>query len=1181
VTNNIKKDSNIILSLDIGKSSIGFALVNKNDNYKLINGGVRIFDAPETAKDEVSLSKKRGEFKRLRNSNKNRFERIKKVVKCLLKYNILDNKKIANYTSKKVQQLPKSKKKHLFYIKTAEYLFNKKSKANDILNLRVKALEKKLTPLELARLLYSVNKHRGVTYDEIRQTSDSAKSSLSDDQKNLQNGFKRYKNEFQENSNQYKTVGEYLYKNYSDRFRNKEKTSKSKKTIKDYYLFSIPRDDLKNELEIIFDTQISFGNEYVNEGFKSEFIEAFLWEKESPNYDTLVAPCFYNENEKSASKHHIASLLYIALEKLHNIRYRKTGTKDYDNLSIEQIKNIIKNSIAIKRGVVNKDGLSYIGLKKILGLEDLEFKGILDESKIALSFSTYIQIANILELDFDLLEEFKDENSFLHNDLVKIINILVYKPKDSIKEKELKELGIDEQKTQELIKVKLRGHLPYSLGVVNKLTNYMLQGITPHDAKEKIKDEYGVTYIEKQLYLPPILDTDFPLKNNHTVLRALSQVRTVVNDVLKHYRKQTSNPTWTFDTVTIELAREMNSKKEVDSINKIINQNTRLNNEAREFCVECGINNPTYNQILRAKLYKLQNGIDPYVWAKNSENKLVDSYTLATIDKNKIFDEGYCEIEHTLPFSRSLDDSQSNKTLVLSKTNQEKGNKTPYEFLNKDEFEKFEKYLREKKTYLSYGEARVRKLLTKDFKGIDGFTQKDINNTQIISKYAGLYIDKYLKFWDNPNFNGKRRVFANNGKITSILRKAWAIGKKNRDNHLHHLEDAVLIACSTPALIKNISTFINLQTQLTNSSLSLKKFDFILQNHKSLKEYILKELTKQDTDITQINMKDEKQNKEFISAIFEIIANKNYPYDNFRDDFKTLVQNAPVTHHVKHKSNGSIHDETISKIKSKKDKGIIVRGGVARNGEYVRCDVFKTVNQKGKITYNFVVLTAQYKNYKVQDLPTPTLKQGENTTFVFSVYKNDLLSYSLKNGSKIVGNFVKVATSIIVQEPKNIENELFKKQIKGLNSSWNKTDDVINLKDIMGDKNIQKELNIKLDKTAKLGTLIQKVTTLCQNVKDIINTTYGKNIVFVMDKIDTIQTKALRQELLQKNIVQETINITLDNTKNAIFITLSASGYLPALRSDGQQKLIDLKKLKVNCLGEVIKEITKETRKEL
>jgi CRISPR-associated endonuclease Csn1 len=1174
MTSIIKQNSNIILSLDIGKASVGFALVDKNDNYKLIHGGVKIFDAPETPDKGVSLNKIRGRLKRVRNSNKNKFDRIKQVVKCLLKYNLLNTQNIRNYTSKKIQQLPKSKKKHLFYIKTAEYLFDKKSNANNILNLRVNALKKELSPLELARLLYSMNNHRGVTYDEIREISNTSKS-LTLDQKNLQNGFTRYKNEFQKNSNQYRTIGEYLYIKYSDKFRNKEKTSKTKKKINNYYLFSIPREDLRCELETIFDTQIKLGNKYISKEFKDEFLEAFLWEKESPDYKTLVAFCFFNEQEKSASKHHISSLLYIALEKLHNIRYRNIGDKEYKNLSLEQIKIVIQNSLIIKRGIVNKYGVSYQSIKKILGLDDIEFKGIADEIKIAISFSTYIQIADILKFNFELLEEFKDENSFLHNDLVKIIEILAYKPKDSIKIEELQNLNIDEKKVQELIKIKIRGHLSYSLGVVNKLSSYMLEGIIPDDAKNKIKDEYGVKSIKKQSYLPPILDTDFPLKNNHTVLRALSQMRTVVNDILKYYRKKTSNSNWTFDTVTIELAREMNSKKEVDSINKTINKNTKLNNEAREFCIECGINNPALNQILKMKLYKLQDGIDPYVWIKNSENKLIDSCTLAKIDLNKIFDEGYCEIEHTLPFSRSLDDSQSNKTLVLSKTNQEKGNKTPYEFLNKEQFEKFEKFLKENSK--SYGYDRVRKLLIKDFKGIDGFTQKDIVNTQIISKYAGLYIDKYLKFGNNPNFNGKRRVFANNGKITSILRKTWAIGKKNRDNHLHHLEDAILIACSTPTLIKNISTFINLQTQLTNGKLSLKKFNFILQKDKNFKEYILKELTKQNIDIIKIDMKDENKNKNFVSTIFKIIANKNYPYDNFRDDFKKLVQNAPVTHHVKRKSNGSIHDETISKIKNKKDKGIIIRQGIARNGEYVRCDVFKIIDQKGKITYNFLVLTAQYSGYKVQDLPIPTLRQDKTATFMFSVYKNDLLSYSLKDGSKIVGNFVKISNSIVIKEPKNIENNLFKKQLKGLKSSWSKTDD-INIKEIMSDKNIQKELNIKLDKTIKLETLIQKVISLYQNVKSIIKSSYGQDVVFIMNEMDTIQTKALKQELLKENIIEEAISITQD-IKNTIFITLKSSGLLPALRSDGQTTLINLKKLKVNCLGEIIKEIIQEKRK--
>jgi len=102
---------NIILGLDIGKSSVGFALVDKANNYKILNAGVRLFDAPEKPQDQTSLSQERGEFKRARNSNKNHFFRTKNIVKCMLKYNILDANVIRAYDkSPKVKECPKSKK---------------------------------------------------------------------------------------------------------------------------------------------------------------------------------------------------------------------------------------------------------------------------------------------------------------------------------------------------------------------------------------------------------------------------------------------------------------------------------------------------------------------------------------------------------------------------------------------------------------------------------------------------------------------------------------------------------------------------------------------------------------------------------------------------------------------------------------------------------------------------------------------------------------------------------------------------------------------------------------------------------------------------------------------------------------------------------------------------------------
>jgi len=1172
--------SEIILGLDIGKSSVGFALVDKANDYKIINAGVRLFDAPEKPKEQTSLSKERGEFKRARNSNKNEFFRTKNVVKCMLKYNILDAEVIRKYDkSPKVTKCPKSKKKHLFYIKTAEYLFYKKSNNQDVLSLRVKALNQKISDLELARILYNMNNHRGVTYDEIREIPDGSNKTLSEDQKNLKDGFQRYNNEYKSKENDYLTVGQYLQENYNTKFRNTDKWKNGKKVGKDY-LFSIPRDDLKNELEIIFEKQRALGNIVTTQKFQDEYLEYFLWEKASPKYDTLVSPCIYNPNEKSANKHHFASQLNISLEKLYNTRYREIGTKEYVPFLSEQKMIILENSFdKIK-------GLSYKDIKKILQLPNIEFKGVLEEGKnIVTNFDTFIQIKKIVNLEFNPLEEFKKDDGFIQNDYKTIINILAYETKDSMKKIELEKLNISDEQIEKLLKISIRGHLSFSLGVVDKICNYMLNGYTPYESRQKIEDEYGVKSIDKKAYLPPIMDTDFPLKNNHTVIRALSQVRAVVNDILKYYRKESGNSNWTFDMVTIELAREMNSKKQISNINKSINQNTKANQEAKEFITEkYNINNPTQDQILKAKLWKLQDGIDPYVWIQNDENKHIDSYTLGRITAEKLFDEGYCEIEHTLPYSRSLDDSQSNKTLVLSSTNQNKGDKTPYELLSKEQFEKFEKYLREKKNWLSYGDARIRKLLNKDFKGMDGFKQRDIVDTQIISKYAGLYIDNHLAFWNNPNFKAKRRIYANNGKITSILRKAWAVGKKNRDTHLHHAEDAILIACSTPSLIKNISTFVGIQTYLTSGILTLEKFERVLNKHKTLKEYILIALKKQEIDIEKLDLKDKKVADEFTSILFKILANKNYPYDAFREDFKNTIDNTPVTRYVKHKINGSIHDETISQKKSENDKGVEIRGGVSRNGAYVRYDVFKIVNTKGKIpkiTYEFVVLTAQYNGAKVEELPIPKdLKENEKATFMFSVYKNDLLRYSLKDKSVIVCNFLKVDGSIVVREPKNKETELFKKQIKGFYNSWLKTDDVEELKVMMSDKDILKELNLKLEKVTKLSSQVEKVTHLCDRVSAIIKTKYDINTVFTMEKMNSIQTKELRDILVQKNRVQEDVELTSNLTKT-LFITLSESGYIPSSRADGQKKLIDLVKLKVDCLDNITDEIRVETRKPL
>ena len=128
------------------------------------------------------------------------------------------------------------------------------------------------------------------------------------------------------------------------------------------------------------------------------------------------------------------------------------------------------------------------------------------------------------------------------------------------------------------------------------------------------------------------------------------------------------------------------------------------------------------------------------------------------------------------------------------------------------------------------GYKKVSNLTNKEFKELDGFIARDLNDTRMITKYAGLYIQNYLAFPKNDKI--KRRVFANNGKITSLLRKSWGIGAKNRNNHLHHGEDAILIALSDNSLIKNISTYYGIQTELEKLDFSKDGFDKLFKNNK-------------------------------------------------------------------------------------------------------------------------------------------------------------------------------------------------------------------------------------------------------------------------------------------------------------------------------------------------------------
>jgi CRISPR-associated endonuclease Csn1 len=1151
ISSNIAQSKSIItLGLDLGKTSIGWALVDTYNNYKIIDCGVRLFDAPETPKDQISLNKIRSENIRARNSNINYNFRRKKISQLLINYGLVKKELLNKYN----KFVPKSKKRNALSIKMANYLCYKKN--TDVLSLRAKSLNTKISPFELAKILYSLNNHRGINFDTFRDINENANST----QKEYQESLNKYNDEYLNNKDKYRSYGEFLYFNYSKKFRNTNLKDKNGKKTKKKDLVILPSIEAHiEEIKTIFEMQRNFGNEVASKKLEKEYLNWFEYEKGSPSYLELVSQCSILETEKCVSKNSLEGLLYVSLEKLYNLRYKKSNDKEYSKLTIEEMKLLISS-------VKTKEGMKYLDIEKILKKEDLEFKGIVDKSSVCFSIESFISLGKIIPLKDTLISEYLNADSIFN----KVLEILIYQTSDESKIELLKEFNLDNETIENLLKHKFRGHLSYSSDVTKTIVDNMFNGKNPHDSKEYAKNFYGIKTIKKSHYLPPVLDTDFPLKNNHTVVRALSQLRLVINDILKKYRKEFNNSNWSFDKVVIELARDMNSDKSIKEINKKIKENTKQNELAKDFCEKHGLVNPNKSQILKAKLYLIQNGFELYPTLDSNSN-----IEYRIIEAEKVFTEGYCEIDHTLPFSRSLDDSISNKTLVLSDTNQNKGDKTPYEFLGENLFKNMNNSLFKKAKQLGFD--RVKKLLTKSYQGVDGFKQRDIVDTQIISKYAGLYIEKHLMFFRNPLFSKIRRVYANNGKITNLLRKSWAIGSKNRNNHLHHCEDAILIACSEQSLIQNISTFINLQHKLNNDFIDEEKFEKIFYKHKSLKEYILKSL--KDKDISIEDLQDKDKYDDLISKIYKIIAFKNLPYKTFIDDFKTAINNAKVTHFEKEKVNGEIHEETIKSAKNvNTNKKFLTRQGFAKDGAFIRYDVFredKSIKKEKKYKYHFVKITAKYYGLEAKKLPTI-----ENAEFMFSIYKNSTLRIKNKDNIEFDSLFRKKPSSLVLDDIFGKEDFLFKNKIINFNFNILGSDNISksvlndifnnkpNLKDFKEDNN----LNTTYKNTEDYIMLLKKY--LQSNLNNY-------NVVFISRLQGCFETKTILKKLIEKNIISEYEKIGEQFYKeNTVFVYIDENKVLPSRVIIGATAIKDIKKLKITPTGS-INIIEKEKRKDM
>ena len=736
---------NYILGLDIGIASVGWAMVEIDEEenpIRLIDLGVRVFERAEVPKTGDSLAAARRLARSVRRLTRRRAHRLLRARRLLKREGVLQ---------------------------AADFDENGliKSLPNTPWQLRAAALDRKLTPLEWSAVLLHLIKHRGYLSQRKNEgeTADKELGALlkgvADNAHALQTG-------------DFRTPAELALNKF-------EKESGHIRNQRGDYSHTFSRKDLQAELVLLFEKQKEFGNPHISDGLKEGIETLLMAQRPALSGDAvqkMLGYCTFEPTEPKAAKNTYTAERFVWLTKLNNLRILEQGSER--PLTDTERATLMDEPY-------RKSKLTYAQARKLLDLGDTAFfKGLRygkdnAEASTLMEMKAYHAISRALEKEglkdkkspLNLSPELQDEIGTAFS-LFKTDEDITGRLKDRVQPEILEAL---------LKHISFDKFVQISLKALRRIVPLMEQGKRYDEACAEIYgDHYGEKNSEEMLYLPPIPADEI---RNPVVLRALSQARKVINSVVRRYGSPVR--------IHIETAREVGkSFKDRKEIEKRQEENRKDREKAaakfREYFPNF-VGEPKSKDILKLRLYEQQHG------------KCL--YSGKEIDLGRLNEKGYVEIDHALPFSRTWDDSFNNKVLVLGSENQNKGNRTPYEYLNgKDNSREWLEFKARVETS-RFPHSKKQRILLQKFDE-EGFKERNLNDTRYVNRFLCQFVADHMQLTGK----GKRRVFASNGQITNLLRGFWGLHKVRAENDRHHALDAVVVACSTVAMQQKITRFV-------------------------------------------------------------------------------------------------------------------------------------------------------------------------------------------------------------------------------------------------------------------------------------------------------------------------------------------------------------------------------------
>ena len=764
------------LGLDVGIKSVGWCVLECDENGEPIQINAlnsRIFDAAEQPKTGASLAEPRRNARGLRRRIRRKSFRLERIRKLFIENGI-----------------------ELFETHEDLICLKDEYKNLDVVKLRSDALDKKLTEAEFARVLYSLARHRGFKSNKREGAKDS-------DEGKLLGSIRKSEEEMRESG--MRTRGEQLYKKYL--MEGKPVHNKGGD-----YSMCVSRDILVKEIELLFEKQKEFGNNFATDENKEKYLDIFLSQRnfdEGPGKGSQytgshdVKKCEIYRDEDVAAKGTYTSEWATIYQRINNLSIicggdRRRLSNEERQIAVELAKKVEKVTYKAFRKAIKLDddyrfsALNYSEKKKsdkkknegesksdVVEINDVvdslacEDKGDFITAK---NSNKIVKALNDnLKSDIELIDEiaeictkYKSENLF----------------RNAIAESKIIGGRLDEETIEKLSKIDMKGYGHLSLHVLREILPYLEEGMVYSDAMQKAGHNHSEHNFEKQKYLgtKEVYDAIGGV-TSPVVKRALSQTVKVIDAVIRQYGSPYA--------INIELARDMSmTKDERDKLKKENDARAAKNEVIRENIAKLNAM-PNSTNVLKYKLYEEQ------------DHKC--AYSMETLDINHLFEDGYYEIDHIIPYSRSFDDSFNNKILVLKRENQNKRNSTPVEY--------FERIGRDYDEVLAFWKAVYQK---RNRKKLEFLQKKEINesewknralnDTRYASRMLANLIKDYLLF-DEKSKDKYGRVETVKGAITSYLRRFWGVQKIREDGDKHHAVDAAIIACVTPKTKNKIERY--------------------------------------------------------------------------------------------------------------------------------------------------------------------------------------------------------------------------------------------------------------------------------------------------------------------------------------------------------------------------------------